>query len=200
MKIRNKIILGVIVVIILSSFVSAGVGILWDQQSSLVPEKTRTCLTYKVYNPWPEDSYVQIQLSEELQGIIESIEAETKYVPAQTSSSEAIPVEFCFKTPRVYTRDCSLFDKFICKQECTEERKEFNGDVEIIEVSGKTKVGGTVGSATQMSVSAPLTIRVKCIPYPRNYSLIYIIVSLIALILLITNIIKEKKKSNKKRK
>ena len=39
--------------ILVLPFISAGVGISWDKETSLVPENTKTCLIYKVYNPWP---------------------------------------------------------------------------------------------------------------------------------------------------
>lgn len=50
--------------------VSAGVGISWDRESALVPENTKTCLTYKVYNPWDKDATVRISLSDTLHEIV----------------------------------------------------------------------------------------------------------------------------------
>ncbi len=174
--------------------VSAGVGISWDRESSLVPEGTKTCLTYKVYNPWPEDSYVQIQLSDELLNILDSAEAETKFVPAETSSEEAMPVTFCFKTPTVYEKDCALFGFLICKQDCLEEMQNFKGEVEVIELTEEEVVkGGSGGSKTQMSVSAPINIKVQCIAHKRNYSLVYLAIALIAGILLLVNILNKRK-------
>lgn len=183
------------------SFVSAGVGISWDKESSLVPEKTKTCLTYKIYNPWPTDTYAKIELSEELKEIISSQESESKFIPKHTSSSEAIPVTFCFKTPVVYERDCLIGDSLICKQDCSEEMKTFEGDVNIIELNEEEFVaGGAGGSKTAMSVSAPLRVRVQCVEYKRDYSIIYLAVALIAGILLIWSIIRKKKKPTKKKK
>lgn len=194
----------VLILMVFVPLVSAGPGIKWSQESSLVPEKTSTCLTYEVYNPWEGDSYVQIKLSEELDEIVKSSESETKFVPSQTSSSEALPIEFCFKTPNVYTRDCLIGDMFICEQTCSEPMKTYEGQVEVIELSEEeAKIGtGAGGSATQMSVSAPLRVRVQCTPSDRNYGIVYALVALIAGILLWINIAnsKQKKKSKKKSK
>jgi len=200
-KIRSAMAL-VFVFMLIVPMVSAGVGISWDRESSLVPENTKTCLTYKVYNPWEEDSYVQIKVSDALTDIIKSAESETKFVPKQTSSSEAMPVTFCFKTPKVYARDCLIGDSLICKQTCEEPMKLYQGEVEVIELSEEeAKIGGTAGgSATQMSVSAPLRVRVQCIPHDRNYSAVYVLIALIAGILLALNIMKQKKKSKRKAK
>jgi hypothetical protein len=180
--------------VFLIGLVSAGVGISWDKESSLVPEKTKTCLTYKVYNPFSEDTYAKIELSEELQEIISFQEAEIQYIPSGTSSVEAIPVTFCFKTPYIYERDCWIGNSLICKQDCNEEMKDYSGEVQVIESSEQEFKGGSAGgSQTTMSVSAPLKIRVQCIQHSRNYSLIYIVVALIAGVLLTLNILKQKK-------
>jgi len=178
--------------------VSAGVGISWNKETSLVPENTKTCLTYKVYNPWPDDSYVEIELSEELLPIVSYVESETKFVPKNTPSSEAIPVEFCFKTPRIYEQDCLLFDKLICKQDCLEDMQIYSGEVIVLESNDYKSSGGSGGSATAISVSAPLKVKVQCVAHKRNYSLIYIVVVLIAGILLAINLLNKKRKKNKK--
>ena len=181
--------------------VSAGVGISWDRESALVPEKTKTCLTYKVYNPWPKDVYAQIKLSDELQGIVKSSSSDVQFIPNQTSSKEAIPVTFCFKTPNVYQRDCLIGDSLICKQECKEDLKMFEGEVEVVELSeDQAKIGGAGGSKTTMSVSAPLRVRVQCIPHGRNYSVVYGLVALIAGILLLINVLRSRKKKDSGKK
>lgn len=193
---KGKILLFVLVSFMLvSPIVSAGVGLSWTQQSSLVPENTKTCLTYKVYNPWPVDSYVEIALSEELMEIVSSWSTEITFVPKETSSSEAIPIEFCFKTPKIYERDCWIGSSLICKQECTEEMKIYNGEVEVMEASESDLSGaGAGGSATAMAVSAPLTIKVQCIPHSRNLTLIYVVIAVIAGVLLAINLFRKKKK------
>lgn len=178
-----------------SSMVSAGVGLSWNQQSSLVPENTKTCLTYKVYNPWPTDSYIKIQLSDELMEIVSYFDTDVTFVPKETSSSEAIPVEFCFKTPKVYDRDCWIGDSLICEQECTQDMKVYSGEVEVMEASSSDlSDAGAGGSATAMAVSAPLAVKVQCVPHSRNYTLIYLVVLVIAGVLLAINLLRKKKK------
>jgi len=187
-----------LVSIFLFSFISAGVGIKWDQQSVIVQENKKACITYYVYNPWEKDVYAKIDLSDELKEIILSYESERKFIPAQTSSAEALPTEFCFKSPRTYEKDCWIGNILFCKQECGEEMKIYSGEVEAIEISeAEFKKGGTGGSATQMSVSAPIKVGVQCIAHDRNLSLIYIVVVLIAGTLLTLNIIKRRKNKNK---
>lgn len=189
-----------LLLMVILPFVYAGVGISWDKESSLIPEKTETCLTYKIYNPWPKDSYVKIQLSDSLQEIVESADAEFKLIPKETSSLEAMPVTFCFKTPNVYPQDC-LVGNFLCKQECGEDMKVYEGEVEVIEVSEKEALtGGSGGSTTTMSVSAPLRVKVQCVAHGRDYSLVYIIIAIIAAGLIGWDVyrIKKKKKGKKK--
>ncbi len=196
---KKKVIGFLMVILLVFPLVSAGVGISWNKESSLVPENTKTCLTYKIYNPWSDDSYAKIRLSEELMEIVESSDAESKFIPAETSSLEAIPVEFCFKTPKIYERDCLLFDTFLCKQECLEDMKVYEGEVEVFEVPNPVEAGGAGGSATAMSVSAPLRVRVQCLPHSTDYSLIYILVAVIAAILLAVSYLKKRKKGKKKK-
>lgn len=197
---KTKGVIGLIMILmIMVPIVSAGPGIKWSQESSLVPEKTKTCLTYEVYNPWAKDSYVQIKLSEELNEIVKSSESETKFIPAYTSSKDALPIEFCFKTPKVYKEDCLIGDALICESRCEEDMKMYQGQVEVIELSEEeAKVGaGAGGSKTQMSVSAPLRVRVQCIPSGYNYSVVYILIALISGALLAANLLKKKKKPTK---
>ena len=193
----NLLILGFFLVMLIMPLISAGVGISWDKESALVPEKTKTCLTYKVYNPWPNDVYAQIKLSDTLTEIVKSSSSDVQFIPKDTSSSQAIPVTFCFRTPAVYEKDCLIGDFLICKKECKEDLKIFQGEVEVIELSeDQAKIGGAGGSKTTMSVSAPLRVRVQCLPHSRNYSVVYILVALIAGILLVMNILKSKKKNS----
>jgi hypothetical protein len=183
---------------LVSPLVSAGVGISWDRESSMVPENEKTCLTYKVYNPFGKDVYAEVSVTEEFDEIMKSAQSEIKLIPSQTSSSEALPVQFCFKTPRVYERDCLLLDALICEKTCDEEMKVFEGNVVVREVTNPSARDGQ-GSATQMSVSAPLRVRVQCIPHDRNYTFVYIVIALIASILLAISIRKEKEKSSVKK-
>ncbi len=203
---ENKKIFGVggigilLLVIFFSSVVSAGVGLSWSKETSLVPENTKTCLTYKVYNPWPEDSYVEVGLSEELMEIANKMEADIEFIPKETSSSEAIPVEFCFKTPKIYEKDCALFGSLICKQDCLEDMKIYAGEVEVMEAGTPDEIIGSGGSATSMSVSAPLKVKVQCLAHARNYSFVYLVVAIIAAVLLAINLRKKNFGKKKKRK
>lgn len=197
-KLREMLVISLVVSLLISSFVSAGVGISWNKESSLVPENTKTCLTYSVYNPWPEDSYVTIKLSDELMPIVSSYQAEEKLIPMNTPSSNAIPVNFCFKSPKVYQEDCLLFDKFLCEQKCSGSQISYEGEVQVMEATSSHLQGGAGGSSTSVSVSAPLRIRVQCLAHSRNYSLIYVIVAIIAGVLLTVNLVKKKKSKKKK--
>lgn len=183
------------------SFVSAGVGVKWNQETALIPENSQVCLTYGIYNPWPTDSYVKVQLSDSLNPIVKSEDNKVDSVPSYTYSNDSIPVKFCFQTPTVYTQDCLLFNQFLCKQDCSEPMKIYSGEVQVKEVSdSQVQAGGSGGSSTQMSVSAPLKVKVQCIKHGRDYSLIYIIVGLIALAILLWKLYRRKKGKNKNKK
>jgi len=199
MVIKKELAIIVGILFLILPMISAGVGISWNQESSLIPEQTKTCLTYKIYNPWEQDSYVKIVLSEELEKIVTSQESEMKLIPAQTSSSEAMPVNFCFKTPVIYEKDCWIGKSLICKQSCEQEMKVFEGEVEVKEIDeSEINGGGSGGSKTAISVSAPLRVKVQCVKHNRNYSLIYLLVALIAAVLLTINIFRKKKSKKKK--
>ncbi|MCR4327786.1 MAG: hypothetical protein NUV46_04370 [Nanoarchaeota archaeon] len=176
---------------------SAGVGLRWEQETALIPENSNVCLTYGVYNPWPKDSYVKVQLSESLQEIMVSGDTKVDSIPKYTSSDSAIPVKFCFKTSSVYKKDC-LVGGLLCSQLCEGELKVYEGQVEVIEVSeSELQTGGSGGSTTTMTVSAPLRVRVQCIPHPRDYALVYIVVGLTALAILVWRIYKKKSAKGK---
>ncbi|MBU2612140.1 MAG: hypothetical protein KKB62_00275 [Nanoarchaeota archaeon] len=194
---------GVMVFLIMSfavllsfQMVSAGVGIKWDQESALIPENSDVCLTYGVYNPWPTDTSVQISLSSSLQEIIESQETEVVDVPKYTYSNSSIPIKFCFKTPKVYGKDCLLFGSLLCSQECSEPMKVYEGQVIVSEASSSQTGGSGSGSSTSMSVSAPLRVRVQCVPHSTDYSPVYIAMGVLALLVLAWRIKKRKAKSS----
>lgn len=179
------ILLFLFVIVMFTSFLSAGVGIKWDQESKLVNEGERTCLTYNIYNPWPEDSSAEIKLSEELEEVLVFQESEKKFIPANTPSSEAIPLEFCFEAPFVYEKDCLIGNTFLCEQTCNEEQKIYDGNVLVSETVGLEESGGAGGSAVSASVSAPLRIKIICNAYSRNYTPVYVLIVLIAAIILL---------------
>ena len=110
-------------------------------------------------------------------------------VPAYTSSDKSIPVEFCFEVPKkIYEKDCWLGGFFVCKQECKEEQRVYEGDVEVRSVPPPS--GG--GSSAIMAVSAPLRVKVKCVPHDRDYAMLYVILAVMALVA-VTLILKHKK-------
>jgi len=177
-----KLVVIVLAIAMLGSFVSAGVGIKWDRESALSNEGEDACLTYGIYNPWPEDTYVEVGVSEELEEVLTVQDVEATLIPSQTSSGESIPVEFCFNVPeKIYEKECWLGDSFVCKQECKENQKIYEGDVEVRSVP--PPIGG--GSSAIMVVSAPLRVKVRCVPHGWDYTLLYVIIGVIAVIGLI---------------
>jgi len=190
----GAIFVAILLIAIILPNVSAGVGLKWNQESALVPQNSKACLTYYVYNPWNKDSYVRMVLSKNLEQIVTSSFSETKLVKANTSSNDSIPIKFCFKAPQVYPKDCLIGNSLICKQTCNGTMKVYSGDVEEKQVSSeKFKSGGSGGSMTQMSLSAPLRIRVQCVPHGRNYSLVYALIAIIAAILLVIDLRRKRK-------
>jgi len=189
----------IVLTFVMIGFVSAGVGIKWTQESFIVAEDEKACLTYSVYNPWPEESYVRIELPENLKELLVSQEAETKFVPSNTASVDAIPISFCFKSPKVYAEEC-IIGGFLCKKECKEEQKVYTGEISVKSVPGNTEMSGSGGSATQMSVSAPLRLKITCTPHSTDFSLIYIILAIIALIAIVIILYRRYRKPEKERK
>jgi hypothetical protein len=177
---------------------SAGLGIKYSQQSALVNEGGEACLTYSVYNPWEEDTYATVGLSSNLLEILTVQEAEAKNLPAHTSSDNAIPIEFCFKVPQVYSKDCSV-GPFICEQTCTEDKVEYVGEVVVSSLPNPTQMGGAGSSSTQYSVSAPLTIRIACTAHARDYLLLYVAIALISAIVIATVLIRKYRKPKAER-
>jgi len=178
---KDKLVVAMFMFFMIISFVSAGVGIKYSEESILANEKEKNCISYKVYNPWPGDSYATIELSEELQTVLIMQEAEAKLIPADTSSDDAIPVEFCFKVPKVYERSCLVAGRFLCAQECAEPQKVYEGEVVVSSVPDYS--GG--GSATTAAVSAPLRIRVQCNAHPTDFTLLFIVLAVISLIVIV---------------
>ena len=198
---KNKIvgsIITLILILLCAQFVFAGVGIKWNQESALVNEGEKTCLIYSVYNPWPENTYVSIEPSDELKTMLTLQDVESKLVPANTASTQAIPIQFCFKIPNIYSKDCWV-GNFLCKQECKEEQKLYDGSVNVKSVPPGAQMSGTGGSATTMSVSAPLKIKVRCVAYGRDFTLAYIIIAIISAIAVIILLIRKYRKPKAER-
>ncbi len=176
-----------VLIILFAATVSAGVGIKWDRQGAIVEQGSKTCLTYNLYNPWPEDSYAKIEVSDPLKEVLKYQEMTSKLIPAQTSSAEAIPMEFCFEVPYVYQaeRNCLIGDKYFCKQTCNEPQKSYSGEVLVMEAKTPSQTGGSGGSATAMAVSAPLVLKVSCQAEERDYRPLYGLAILLLVIVLI---------------
>jgi hypothetical protein len=168
-------------IVIFSSFISAGLGIKWTSESVMVNEGERVCLnSYSIYNPWGADSNVVVTLSKELKEILVMQETTTKTIPAFTSSSESIPMEFCFEVPKVYERDHVIAGRFIDKLDCSEETKVYEGEVVVESAPVSSQMSGIGGSATKMSVSAPLRVRVRCNAYSWDYTLAYVLAAVLS--------------------
>jgi hypothetical protein len=183
-KIWKELIFGISIVILLLPLISAGVGIKWSQESLLVKEGERGCLSYSVYNPWPEETWVKIELSDKLKDLLVEQEAETKFVPANTPSSAAIPVKFCFKVPKVYGEDCWIMGQFICSENYQGELKSYSGEVTVKSVPSPMKVSGAGGSATAMAVSAPLAIKINPDNHARDFTMLFVLIAIISVIII----------------
>jgi len=170
------------ILLMVMPFVSAGVGIKWDRQSAIVKEGGKTCLTYSVYNPWPEDTWVTIEAQGDITQIITDKNAETKLIPANTPSTNAIPLEFCFVVPNIYPQDCWISDKLFCQEEYNGELKMYSGEIVVKSVAAPASVGGSGGSATAMAVSAPLDVTVNPKNSGRDLTPGYIGLALISLV------------------
>lgn len=166
--------------VLLISVISAGIGIKWNQQSAIVDEGKTACLSYSVYNPFEEDTNAVIELTEGLKEVLVLQEKEAQLIPAHTTSDKAIPVEFCFEVPVVYERDYAIAGRFIDKLDCDEQQKVYEGEVIVKSLPVDNDLTGTGGSATVMSVGAPLTIRVACNPYSWNYTLLYVVLAVLS--------------------
>lgn len=182
---KNNIFLIGIMILIMIPQIFAGVGIKWDQDSKLVNEGERTCLTYSVYNPWPEETWVAIEVEGDIQSIITDKQSETKLIPSNTPSKSAIPVEFCFVIPDLYPEDCWIADKLVCKKDYQGEIKTYVGEVVVKSVPSPMASEGSGGSTTAMAVSAPLRIRVNPNNHPRNFTFFYIIIAAICLLIIL---------------
>ena len=74
----------------------------------------------------------------------------------------------------------------MCEQKCGGEQKVYSGEIVVTEEMVATETGGTGGSAATLSVSAPLDIKVVCDAHGRDYSALYIVIAVIAIIVLVS--------------
>ena len=167
------------------SLVSAGIGIRSDQTSIVVKEGESACIeSVSAYNPFATVSRVIISVSPELQEVLIEQSAEEKLIPAETSSANSIPLKFCFKVPNnLYEKDYAsvpLVGNVIDKIDCTDKDiRTYSGEVILESVPSDSK--GGYGSATMMSVSTPLNIRVTCPDTGGwRYTKLYLIVAILS--------------------
>jgi len=155
-----------------------GVGIIWSTEKEMVNENSPICIEYGVYNPWDEDVNVTLTVAGELREVVTQEHSDVKFVPAGTTHDKAIPLKLCFTVPKVYEDDC-IINGFLCEQTCEQQEVTFTGDVVAMEVKEQGPNSG-MGSSTTLGVSVPLTLRVRCNPYPRDWTPVYLGVAIAA--------------------
>ncbi len=165
------------------AFARKGVGIAWSTETEMVTEGSTKCIRYGIYNPWDEDINVTLSVSSELKSVITKEESETKLIKSGTSHNNAVPVEFCFEIAKVYEENC-LIDSVLCEQNCEEPEVSYEGKIMVMEKQEGGNVTGTTGSATSLGVSVPLKLRVKCNQHPRDWTLVYVVVIVISIMLI----------------
>lgn len=182
---RAILILFIVFALILSTSVFArkGVGIVWNTETEIVNEGSKHCIEYGVYNPWEDDVKATLGVSSELEDVIVEMDTEAKFIKAGTLHDMAVPVDFCFEIADVYSKDC-LLGNFVCEKRCEESEIVYEGKVMARE-EGEEGAEGAVGSATSLGVAVPLRLRVKCSAYARDYTLVYAVVIVVALILIL---------------
>lgn len=170
------------------------VGIVWTTEKEMVNEISPQCITYGVYNPSVEDANVMLSVSESLKPVIQGVVSHSQLVTAGTKHDQAVQLELCFQVPMVYDADC-LAGNFLCEQACTQDEIVYAGEIMAIEVNDESE--GGMGSATTVGASVPLTLRVRCNPYQRDWSPVYLIVIVVAAAGIAARIYTKKKKRNK---
>ncbi len=156
-----------------AAMASKGVGIVWSTQTEAVAENARHCINYGVYNPWDEDVTAVLTVSDTLRPVITGEYSTPTFLAAGTMHDDAKQIQLCFYVPKVYTDDCLVGNMLFCEQTCSEPEVRYDGEVIVMEAapSGQT---GAMGSTTALGVSAPLTLRVTCNEYPRDYTIIIV--------------------------
>ena len=177
----KKILMFFVLILLVAPFVCAGIGIKTSRESLLVDESSRVCLKdYAVYNPWEDPSYVNVEVSGELEQVLDIEEMEPILVPAYTMHDRAIPVAFRFNIPEIYDQDSLVGEMMFCEQTCEVEQKVYSGEIVISSVPS-AEISGAGGSITTMSVSAPLNLKVRCDSHLRSYTPAYIVLAIISI-------------------
>ncbi len=180
--------------LVLASFLPASadaVGIVWSTEKEMVNELSPHCIEYGIYNPSGEDATVKLSVSESLEPVVQGVVSHTEVVAGGTTHDAAVKLELCFQVPRVYDAACLAGD-FLCEQACTQDEVSYTGEIMAVEVGEDT--GGGMGSATTVGASVPLTLRVKCNPYQRDWSPVYITVIVVAAVAISGRVYLKKKK------
>ncbi|MBI2670531.1 hypothetical protein HYX18_00925 [Candidatus Woesearchaeota archaeon] len=176
------------------SYARKGVGIVINTQSEIVEENKETCIVYGIYNPWDENVKAALQTEGEINNILLNYKSEEKLIMAGTTHSQAIPVNLCFKVPKVYKDNC-LIGNLLCEQKCDSQQVSYSGNVIVVEKN--EQIGAVSGSQTNLGVSAPITIKVKCTVSQRNYAPLWISLFVLVLIAFVIWTILNKKKKQK---
>jgi hypothetical protein len=161
------------------------VGITIRQEAILISEGETGCVAYGVFNSKGENISVSAVPSSEIAQFFAYSNPDVLDVPGETERGEALPLEVCFSVPEdFYSEDRS----------CLGEQEEFEGFVNLI-AAGE---GGSGGSATAFPVRGGLSVRVKCVPNPFNYTLALLIASIVLAIAIILLLILRPKSSKVK--
>lgn len=154
-----------------------GIGIKWTEESAFVSEGQKKCLNYGIYNPFDTDVTGFLTATKDLEALYES--EDPKLIPAETSSSEAIPTEICFEIPKLYNEESIL--GLFKKRSCDEQQVTLTG-----EVMAAYKLGDATGtgSITGASFAAPLRLKVTCNPLERDMLPLYVVLIAILMVLI----------------
>ncbi len=167
------------------------VGIVWTTEKEMVNELSPQCITYGVYNPSADDAVVMLSVSDSLKPVVQGVVSHSQLVAAGTKHDQAVQLELCFQVPKVYEADCLAGD-FLCQQSCTQDEVSYTGEIMAVEVNSENE--GLMGSATTVGASVPLTLRVRCNPYTRDFSPVYLTVIVVAAAGIAARIYTKKKK------
>ena len=201
-KFSNFIIFFLLASILLVPMVEArkGIGLKWSLNSLMVEEGKEQCVEYGVYNPWEEDVQVKLDLSDNLKEITTKQFSESKFIAAKTSSQNSLPVTTCFMVDNVYQKNC-LLGSYLCKKDCTEGQKVFDGEILALEDKDTGIAGeGTAGSGTNIGISTTLKVKVSCESFERDWTPVIVIVIVIIILLVGVLALKPKAKPKSQRK
>lgn len=154
-------------------------GVKWTRETAYEEEGSSFCIEYGIYNPRDKDVNVDLSVTEDLQGFLDNNPG-TILVNANTDDGNAVPVQLCFKTPKIYEEDC-LISGILCEQSCDLDEVSYEGNV-IATSSGAAGAGS--GSGVSIAEAVPLQIRIKCNEHGRDYMPVYIAVLIIILIII----------------